>query len=581
MNKIQVCLLLLTSFWVTNVTKAQNIDDGKKLMYYEKYKSAKAIFEKVVTANPNNADAVYWLGQSMILPDDNDIPGAKALYQQTLAANSNSPLLIAGMGHIELLEGKAQDARSRFETAISLSQGKSIPVLNAIGFANVQTKNGDAAYAVDKLKLATTLKGFKDPDVYVNLGDAYRKMGDGGSAQQSYEAALRLDANYARASYRIGKLYQTQGTGQQDIYMRYFNEAIAKDPNYAPVYENLYLLFYNTDVVKSGEYLEKYLAIKKEDETNGCYLRASMKYAQGLFNETITEADKCMAGVAQPYPNLYGLKGYAYNRLGDSANAKASFDLYFQKQKPEKIGPTDYSTYAAILLKFPGNDSLVNIYADKAVELDTTEAGKVNQLKSIAANYESRKQYKEAGDWYKKILNVKKNITKTDLYNAGYSYYRSGNFQPAIDVFNMYTQKFPDDIFGYYMIGKSSWGIDTTMEQSLANPAFEKAISIGEAITDSVAKSKVKNQLVGSYKYMIAYAANIKKDKNAALALCDKALMVDPNDQELIRNREAISKMKTGGATGTGSGPAKNTGTKPAEKPKPTGGKTGGAGKRK
>ena len=55
-------------------------------------------------------------------------------------ANSNNPLLLAGMGHIELLEGKTQDARNRFETAISLSQGKNVAVLNAVGFANVNGK---------------------------------------------------------------------------------------------------------------------------------------------------------------------------------------------------------------------------------------------------------------------------------------------------------------------------------------------------------------------------------------------------------------------------------------------------------
>ena len=102
-----------------NFVKAQSIEDGKKFLYYEKYKSAKNVFEKLVAANPNNVDAVYWLGQTMIRPDDNkDIAGAKALYQKTLAANSNSALLTAGMGHIELLEGKTQDARNRFETAI-------------------------------------------------------------------------------------------------------------------------------------------------------------------------------------------------------------------------------------------------------------------------------------------------------------------------------------------------------------------------------------------------------------------------------------------------------------------------------
>ena len=55
---------------------------------------------------------------------------------------------MAGIGHIELIEGKKQDARNHFEAAVSLSQGKNIAVLNAIGFANgnPDQKNGDAAY---------------------------------------------------------------------------------------------------------------------------------------------------------------------------------------------------------------------------------------------------------------------------------------------------------------------------------------------------------------------------------------------------------------------------------------------------
>ena len=86
----------------------------------------------------------------------------------------------------------------------------------------------------------------KDPDVYVNLGDAYRKLADGGNAQLAYEQALVLKPDYARAKFRIGRIYQTQGFAQEEIYMKYYNEAIAKDPAYAPVYENLYNLYYTT-----------------------------------------------------------------------------------------------------------------------------------------------------------------------------------------------------------------------------------------------------------------------------------------------------------------------------------------------
>ncbi|MEI9958079.1 MAG: tetratricopeptide repeat protein [Ferruginibacter sp.] len=332
------------------------------------------------------------------------------MYRKTLEANSNNALLTAGMGHVELLEGKTQDARNRFETAISLSQGKSIPVLNAIGFANADfdSKNGDGAYAVEKLKQATGIKGFKDAETYTLLGDAYRKVNDGGAALTAYQSALSTDPKYARAKYRIGKMYQTQGPEQKDIYMPYFNDAIALDPNYTPVYANLYDLFYKTDVVKSAEYLEKYLTLMGEDEPQACYYRTTIKYAQGLFAESISQADGCIAaGGATPDPRLYGIKAYAYNKLNDSVNAKTAFEKFFQLQKPDKIGPTDILTYRDVLLKFPGNEAMAGTLTDKAVAIDTTEIGKVATLKSMAVRYESLKNYGEAANWYKKNCGYK------------------------------------------------------------------------------------------------------------------------------------------------------------------------------
>ncbi len=183
MKKIKTGLMFVSLVLLSGFLFAQSVEDGKTMMYYERYKSAKDIFQKILASNPANEEAAYWLGQTYLASDEvtaKDIADAKALYQAKLSANPNSPLLIAGMGHIELIEGKKQDARNRFETAISLSQGKSIPVLNAVGFANANpdSKNGDAAYAIEKLKQATQIKKFNDPDVYANLGDAYRKFYD-------------------------------------------------------------------------------------------------------------------------------------------------------------------------------------------------------------------------------------------------------------------------------------------------------------------------------------------------------------------------------------------------------------------
>jgi tetratricopeptide (TPR) repeat protein len=192
-----------------------------------------------------------------------------------------------------------------------------------------------------------------------------------------------------------------------------------------------------------------------------------------------------------------------------------------------------------VLLKFPGNESLAGTYIDKSVSLDTTEADKVADLKSIATVYESRKQYKDAADWYKKVVDVRAMPTRVDLFNAGYNYYRSADPQTCITMFSIYTQKYPDDILGYYWVGKASWVIDSTMTLGLANPSFGKVIQLGEPMPD---KSKIKVQLMTAYRFMVVYYANIRKDRDSALYYCDRALAVDPTDQETITNRDVISK---------------------------------------
>jgi len=558
MNKIKTSIFLVAALLFTLNMKAQSIEDGKKFIYYERFQSAKNVFEKMLAANPNNEEAVYWLGQAHIGLEN--VPAAKALYLQKLSANPNSPLILAGVGHVELLEGKTQDARNHFETAISLSQGKSIPVLNAVGFANANpdSKNGDADYAIAKLRQATAIKGFKDADVWANLGDAYRKKADGGNAILSYNSALALNPNYARAIYRSGRVYQTQGRQQEDLYMKYYNDAIAKDPAYAPVYNTLFNYYYETNVGRSAEYLEKWLA-NSDDDPKACFYRASMKYAQGLFNEAITKADECIAaGGANPYVNLYGLKALAYNRLKDSMNARTNYEEYFKRQDPDKIGAGDYSSYAAILLKFPGNENLAASYVDKAVALDSVEANKVAYLKSLAAAFDAQKRARDAGYWYNKVLDVKKNYSNVDIYNAGYGYFRAGIYDTAAMIFTKYTEKYPEDIFGYYMLGKSYAGTDSTGEKGLAVASYEKAVALGEAATD---QAKVKNQLVGSYKWFIEYYYNVKKDQATALKYVDKALAIEPTDAQLLSNKEFISKNDP-------KAPAKPAGNKPAAKPK-------------
>jgi Flp pilus assembly protein TadD len=117
MTKIKlgiVAVILLMS----NLVFAQSVQDGKNFIYYQRYTSAVETMEKVVAANPGNAEAQYWLGQAYL--EVGNLEKAKEVYQKALSANGSNPLLLAGMGQVELIEGKQTEARQRFETAISL-----------------------------------------------------------------------------------------------------------------------------------------------------------------------------------------------------------------------------------------------------------------------------------------------------------------------------------------------------------------------------------------------------------------------------------------------------------------------------
>ncbi|MEJ7611635.1 MAG: hypothetical protein WKF88_10700, partial [Ferruginibacter sp.] len=354
----------------------------------------------------------------------------------------------------------------------------------------------------------------------------------------SYDAALAINPNYVRAIYRKGRLYQSQGPGQEGLYTGFYNTAIAKDANYAPVYNTLYNYYYETNVPRSAEYLNKWLNVS-DDDPKACYSRASIKYAQGLFAEAITKANECIAvGGMSVYPNLYGVKALAANRLGDSVTAKASYEEYFKKQIPQ-IGAGDYSAYAMILLKFPGNEALAASYVDKAVALDSTEANRVNYLKALGAAFVSQKNFSEAARWYEKILAFKRNYTNVDIYNAGYNYYRARIYDSSILAFKKYTIKYPEDMFGYYMLAKATSGIDSTGNLGTSEIAYLKAVEIGEKAAD---KEKIKVNLTEAYLFLRNYYYDVKKDQTTALLFADKGIALDSLNQKLKDEREIIKK---------------------------------------
>ena len=189
-------LTILAVALATSFAISQTVDEGIKFLYYERVKSAKESLEKVVASKPKDALSIYWLGQAYLA--DNNITGAKALYQKALADGVNDPWIWVGSGHVELLEnGDVNSAKQKFEQAITSTKGKkgieNADILNAIGRANADGSSlqGDPSYGIEKLKRAQEINK-TDPDIDINLGTCYLKQGSdkGGDAVEAFRDAM-------------------------------------------------------------------------------------------------------------------------------------------------------------------------------------------------------------------------------------------------------------------------------------------------------------------------------------------------------------------------------------------------------
>src|SRR5689334_3367846 len=320
MKKTLLIAALITGLFATTGLKAQTIQEGVNNLYADKFQGALDIFQKLLAVNPNNTEATYWLGQTYLDMDDN--AAARQVYEKALLASANAPLVLVGMGHVELLEKKTNEARQRFETALTMTRtkkGDDPVILNAIGRANVDAKAGDLAYAIEKLTAAAD-RDPKNPDIFLNLGNAYRKAkpGEGGGdAYVNYKKALDINPNFVYAHVRIAKLFETQQNWE--IVLDNLNEAVRKDPKFSLAYQELFNYYYwHADFIKAEEYLNKYIESKlPEKDINDDYMYAQLCYLKKDYDCVISKDLHVMEVMGvKTKPKVFKALAYSYLEKG-------------------------------------------------------------------------------------------------------------------------------------------------------------------------------------------------------------------------------------------------------------------------
>jgi tetratricopeptide (TPR) repeat protein len=542
----KILLTVCTAFLLANLN-AQNIQDGINHLYADRFKNAEQTFQKILATNPNSAEATYWLGQTYLDMDNNN--AARQLYDKALAANGNNPLIMVGKGHVLLLDKKKEDARQLFESAITLSttkKGDDPVILNAIGRANVDAKEGNLDYAIQVLERAFQ-RDSKNPEIALNLGNAYRKrdVGVGGKAYEYYKLASDLNPRFAYPYVRIAAIYATQK--QWDLVLENLNKAIQVDPSFSLGYYELfyYYFFVKQDFSQAEATLNKYIGSRSgEDHMEDDYMYSQLCWAKKDWTCSITKAEGVKAAMgANVKPKVYRQLAYSYFGKGDLAQARSNIDQFFSKAKEETPVPPDYVLKADIYTA--GGATCEEVYATymQGVAADTVVQSKIDFLTKAADFFKTKKCTKQEADMRLAIYNIRPNANPTYLVNIGILYSQANDLLKADSIFTVYTTLAPDSIYGYYWRGRINFSLDTTMtvDPYVGNMImnYDKTLSI--ATTDAV---RYKFHGLSAAKALMAYYINIRKSIDTAMAYVTRGLAIDTSDATLKDIKDRLEKAK-------------------------------------
>jgi tetratricopeptide (TPR) repeat protein len=518
---------------------AQSVDEGRKNIYYQKYKTAKDILQKAVNANPSDPDANYWLGQVYI--DQDDLAGARSVYAKAMTATNQNPLIMVGMGHVEALEGKNAEARAHFDAALAATtnkKGGDVKILTAVGRANADgdSKTGDAAYGLDKLNVAAKLDP-KNPEIQTLIGISNVKRGPdyGGAAKTAYDQALAIDPNYALAKLRTGRIFESQKN--PTVFLPYYEQSTTVDPKYAPGFLALYNYYSRRDVNKAKVYLDQYIALADKDcETDFFY--ADYQLQAGQRDAALAKAKEIEATCpSDSFPKLNKLYAIIYERQGDSLQAKSYLDKYLQKEVPAKIGSDDYVLAASLYSKFPEDSAKVIDALYKAVSLDTNVTSKVATLRSFADIFGQQQNWTAQFSALDMAMAIRPDTTALNFYNYIISATNAKRYSKADTLAQAYINQYPTQPQGYILRTRAAISNDADTSKGTAIPAIDQYIAFLKTDT-----AKNKSRILTNYSYQVYYYTTKQKDYPKAMEIVDSILAVDPTSSYGLSAQNLLKK---------------------------------------
>ena len=542
MNKLKFfSVAFFASFTLVN---AQDIDQAKKAIDAEQFEKAKTILKSLLQAKPSNGTASFLLGN--VYMSQKELDSAKIYYQKGITGSDGAKLNYIGLGQLDLEAKNQTAAQSNFDIAIKDAKRKDATVPTYIARAYMNISKPDYKNAITILERAK-IDSPQNADLLLALGDAYYLENKQNEAYSSYRSAFQIDPTMLRAKMQLGVLLK--GAKSYDLAINSFNEVIAINPNYGPVYRELAETYYKwgrNKPSKAAEYMQ--LAISNYDKymsMTDYSLASRMRRADFLvllknWPELEKEANK-MIELDKVNPRIYRYLAYSAFENGNVDVALKSLESFISNPN-SKVIAKDYIYLAEIKFKKAiAADGLTmdpTLYASALVDLKKAlelEPLATEDLNDIGKKLFSKKFYKEAAPIFE--LGTKnaedKNYVDDNIYYGLSVLYGNSKKDVKADPIEL---KNADAALDKVIVAAPSYQ-DAFLYKARINRLAENEEFIIKNYESYIAKLTEKGELanathktkiVESYNNLAASYAN--KDKAKAIEYFNKTLAIDPTN---------------------------------------------------
>ena len=550
MNKYKIFSLALVA---TTIAKAQDLEPAKKAIDAEQFEKAKGLLKSVIQAKPTNGKANFLLGTIYLKQNISD--SASIYFQKGLACSDGARFNTIGLGQLDLEVNNKAAAQSKFDLVIKDLKKKDTEEYIYIARAYMNADKPDYKSAIAILtKAAATNQN--DAQIQLALGDAYYGDKNQNDSYLAYRNAYQYDNTLIKAKMQLGVLLK--GAKVYTEAVKAYNEVIAINPNYGPVYRELaetYYLWgnnipktYDENIQKALGFYEKYMSLTDHSITS------RMRHADFLilakdYKDLELEANK-MKELDGVNPRILRYLGYSAYENGNVDVALKSLQDY-TANTANKIIPRDYLYLGQAKIKKGASadgktidpTQLASGIADfkKAIDMEPLAA---NELNEIGKKLYDQKAFAAAAAVFEVAVSNpnSKNYLIDNFYLGNSLYYDntrkdivkadSGALQKADIAFGNVITASPTTQDAYLFRARTNRLLEN--DQMMVT-YYQQYIDVVTAKGDEeIAKNKTK--FIESYNNIASTFANT--DKVKAKEFLSKTLALDP------ANAYALEAMK-------------------------------------